>query len=248
MGSGKLAYSPRSNLNLCEPLQDTTDQIDNVRSTILLRQALQHWHAAYDRSLDMAATADQHRKMAKQAAVLKMWLEKAKGRSLNRREDEFCERQGARDIEQSFRIWRAALNERRTRRWEKNMAKREKAFLLTKDARLTDEAWQVSLKPWSTINDQQVWRDRTLSKVDGATAEQFWRRNTTRKLFNIWLKRTVLERQARQFMTKQDDDIRAADFQLWRQRATLASSERMVQAKGETALITRVWSQWRLQL
>ena len=115
---------------------------------ILIRQTLQDWQREYDHTLDMASTADNHRKIADQSRVIGVWVQTLRMRRLDRNESDFKEEQAFAQLNASFRRWRLAVNERRTRRWEKDMALRARSFIKARDAKAKLGTWKVGSFTW----------------------------------------------------------------------------------------------------
>jgi protein SFI1 len=124
-------------------MQKTSEQIDTVRSNILLRQTLARWRAVHHHNLTLPNTADAHRTHHLKAAALSKWMERLKAADLAKRGDAFEERAKRKRVEQAWSRWRNRLIKIRTQKWTRDMASREKAFICEKEEKLLSIVLQV---------------------------------------------------------------------------------------------------------
>ncbi|RYZ13626.1 MAG: hypothetical protein EOO70_08395 [Myxococcaceae bacterium] len=83
-------------------MQKTSEQIDTVRSNILLRQTLARWRAIHHHNLTLPNTADAHRTHHLKAAALSKWIVRLKAVDLAKRGDTFEERVKRERVEQTW--------------------------------------------------------------------------------------------------------------------------------------------------
>jgi protein SFI1 len=125
--------------------QQTTGQIDTVRSTILLRQTLLKWKSEHDRILALPGTADAHHRSHLLSTKFDLWATKLKKRENARRLAAYLARKDSERLEQSWTKWRQDLVQRRTTRWERDMKQREKAFVKASSSRKLANTFDVSI-------------------------------------------------------------------------------------------------------
>jgi protein SFI1 len=123
--------------------QRTTEQIDTVRSNILLRQTLARWRAVYSRNLALPNTADAHRQHHLKKVVLEKWIARLKAADLEKREVAFVTSTKKDEISRCWTNWRNRLIKNQTQRWTRDMSAREKAFTVRREERLTSAALEV---------------------------------------------------------------------------------------------------------
>lgn len=123
--------------------QKTTDQIDTVRSNILLRQTLAKWRKVHVRHLQLPDTADNHRDHHLKSLVIGRWIRKLKEADLVRRESDYLVQEAERDRKRTWTKWRNELVKKRTERWTRNMRLREEAFTARRDEGLLGSALHV---------------------------------------------------------------------------------------------------------
>ena len=92
----------------------------------------------------------------------------------------------------------------------------------------------------------QVWYNKTRDRVDNAMADEVYQRNELRKVFMLWLKRTVLDRQLESRMGNKDFTLLSETFSVWKKNASLLSRERETVRMKEGVLLARAWDHWRL--
>jgi protein SFI1 len=125
--------------------QRTTEQIDNVRSNILLRQTLARWRAVHAHNLTLPNTADAHRQTHLKKVVLGKWIARLKAADLEKREVAFVTRSKEEQVSRCWTNWRNRLIKNRTQRWTRDMSAREKAFTARREERLASTALEVCL-------------------------------------------------------------------------------------------------------
>ena len=123
--------------------QRTTEQIDNVRSNILLRQTLARWRAVHVHNLTLPNTADAHRQIHLKKVVLGKWIARLKAADLAKRETVFVTRSKEEQLTRCWINWRNRLIKNRTQRWTRDMSAREKAFTASREERLASTALDV---------------------------------------------------------------------------------------------------------
>lgn len=128
-------------------IQQTSYQIDSVRSTILLRQTLLKWKSEHDRVLALPGTADAHRRSYLLSTTFDLWATKLKKRDNARRLAAYLARKKIDTLERSWTKWRQDLVQRRTTRWERDMKRREKAFVKASSSRKLADTFDVSTRP-----------------------------------------------------------------------------------------------------
>lgn len=108
----------------------TSNKIMEVRNMLLLRQHLRQWQDALEISLSRPATADAHFQMSTGKKVIEKWLGKARERRRDRRllETEQAVTRAMDDAatRAAWKLWREKLIRKRTKRWEKDLKRREK--------------------------------------------------------------------------------------------------------------------------
>jgi len=124
-------------------LQRTTEQIDAVRSNILLRQTLARWRAVHSHNLKLPNTADAHRQHHLKKVTLDKWIARLKAADLEKRELAFVAGTKKTQAARCWTDWRNRLVKNRTQRWTRDMAAREKAFSARREERLCSTALEV---------------------------------------------------------------------------------------------------------
>lgn len=127
-------------------VKSTTEQIDRVRRTLLLRQSVTKWKDAYEYQLSLPGTADHHRRMHLQAQSMRRWQEKLKVVTLQRKEEEWRANKEEERIREIWRKWRTVVVKRRTEKWQKDVARKQKLFMRAKDGRIIGGVFEVSYR------------------------------------------------------------------------------------------------------
>jgi len=127
-------------------VQRTTEQIDTVRSNILLRQTLARWRAVHSHNLKLPNTADNHRQHHLKKMTLDKWIARLKVADLEKRELAFVAGTKKPQVARCWTDWRHRLVKNRTQRWTRDMAAREKAFSARREERLCSTALDVGVQ------------------------------------------------------------------------------------------------------
>lgn len=111
----------------------TSNKIQEVRNMLLLRHHLHRWQEVLEVNLSRPATADAHYQMSSEKKVIEKWLNKARERRRDRRLQK-TEQAVTRAIDHAasqaaWKLWREKLVKKQTKRWEKDLKRREKQAL-----------------------------------------------------------------------------------------------------------------------
>lgn len=136
-------------------VKSTTDQIDRVRSTLLLRQSFIKWKDAYEYQLTLPGTADRHRRLHLTLQVMQKWQERIKVVNLRRKEITYETQKGEVEKRNAWKKWRMLLGKRRTERWQKDVAKKEKLFKRAKDAQMLNDSFEVGNSEDAVANSRR---------------------------------------------------------------------------------------------
>lgn len=108
----------------------TSKKIEEVRNMLLIRQHLHKWQEALEINLSRPATADAHYQMSAKKKAIEKWLRKARERRRDRRlletEQAIIRAADATATRTAWKTWRERLIKKRTKRWEKDLRRREK--------------------------------------------------------------------------------------------------------------------------
>ena len=223
-------------------VKSTTDQIDRVRSGLLLRQALQKWRKTYEEHQAAISRANKHHETTLQRHTLRTWVDKRRERAAERTEDRFREHK----VRKIWAHWRAGMIHRRTMRWQKEVSAKERAFRRAREANTLAEVFTVgSGAPQILSCSFQTWHDAYRDKVGTQLAEGFFVENTLRQAFDFWLKRARLSRTLGEVLRTRDEDLLTAAFGEWQHRARISSAEREVLDSRDERLVRRTLTQWR---
>lgn len=125
-------------------VKETTDQIDKVRSNLLLRQMLAKWREAYEYQLSLPGTADRHRRLQLQSRALQRWVDRLRAESLERKAEQWIDHKNETLVKGVWQRWRMDVVQRRTERWKREIAKKERHFQRSRNARSMSETLLVS--------------------------------------------------------------------------------------------------------
>lgn len=97
---------------------------------LLLRHHLHKWQEVLEINLSRPATADAHFQLSTEKKVVEKWLGKARERRRDRRllqtEQAVTKAMDDAAVQAAWKVWRAKLVRKRTKRWEKDLKRREK--------------------------------------------------------------------------------------------------------------------------
>ena len=124
-------------------VEETAQQIDLLRTRILLQQTLVKWRSTHQHFLSLPNTADAHHALHLQDQVLQMWLRRSRQKQLLKREDSFVKSWVDINLKKTWRSWRMELVRKRTERWDRDMKARERNFVERKAGKLFLAGFQV---------------------------------------------------------------------------------------------------------
>lgn len=126
-----------------EWIRRTTEQIDSVRTTLLLRQTLSRWRELHDAQLQLAGTAEAHYAHQLQRQAIDKWMEKLRDRRLEAKERQF--RHAVQHVATlgAWQRWRRKLVNRRTAVWAADLKRRE--YLVKQQVDMTRLRWAFTV-------------------------------------------------------------------------------------------------------
>ncbi|CAD6580193.1 MAG: hypothetical protein TREMPRED_002685 [Tremellales sp. Tagirdzhanova-0007] len=218
-------------------MQETAQQIDLLRTRILLQQTLVKWRSTHQHFLSLPNTADAHHALHLQDQVLQMWLRRSRQKQLLKREDSFVKSWVDINLKKTWRSWRMELVRKRTERWDRDMKARERNFVERKAGKLF-------------LAGFQLWYDRTKLIASTRTADASFARRNLKLAFDFW-REAVVRRQHVEALSVDHEKRRKRDtllsaFMMWERRTTIDRSARILTDKRNRMLLRMAWDQWRM--
>ena len=125
--------------------EETAQQIDSLRTRILLQQTLVKWRSTHQHFLNLPNTADAHRALHLQDQLLQKWLRRFRQKQLVNREYTYVRSWADIKLKKAWRSWRMELVRKRTERWDRDMKGRERDWATQKAGRMVLTGFQVGL-------------------------------------------------------------------------------------------------------